>query len=158
MSNGERPQTTVRYALWLVGLFALLAGIVGMHGLNSHGAMAAEEHPPAHSVVAGHGGAARGTIDDAMVVVVDEMASPVASLVVVAVAAGPSGTDGGMGGMSSMCVAILVLALAILLRLLGAAPGLLTLARTVQAPVGSSAPHARDPDPPSLIHLSIQRC
>lgn len=158
MNACERPRTRVRYALWLTGLVALLAGIVGMHGLNSHGAMAAGTHPPAHSVVTELGEAPRGSDHGAMTTGVGELVGAVTSIAAKAVAAVPSGTAGGMDAMGGMCVAILVLALTGLLRLLRGAPGMAMPYRLVTDLVRGMGPHARDPDPPSLIRLSIQRC
>lgn len=66
-------------------------------------------------------------------------------------------TDGGGMAMGAMCLAILGAALLALLRLLRrarVAPVVWTLAR----PSGVIIPRGRDPDPPSLIKLSIQRC
>ena len=48
MSLHDRSGTTARRALWFGGLLVLLAGIVGMHGLNSH---AGGMDPAAHAVV-----------------------------------------------------------------------------------------------------------
>jgi len=68
-------------------------------------------------------------------------------------------TGSGHGGMAmgAMCLAILGAALLALLRLLQrarVAPVVWTLPRPARAIV----PRGRDPDPPSLMKLSIQRC
>jgi hypothetical protein len=65
---------------------------------------------------------------------------------------------GAMGmGMAAMCLAILTLALIALLLLLAGRvrPLLWLVAPPVRAPMCTGR---RDPDPPSLIKLSIQRC
>lgn len=68
-------------------------------------------------------------------------------------------TGSGHGGMAmgAMCLAILGAALLALLRLLHrarVAPVVWSLPRCTRVIV----PRGRDPDPPSLIKLSIQRC
>lgn len=68
-----------------------------------------------------------------------------------------TGSGHGAMAMGAMCLAILGAALLALLRLLQrarAAPVEWTLPRPARAIV----PRGRDPDPPSLIKLSIQRC
>ncbi len=71
-----------------------------------------------------------------------------------------TGVASGVGmdmGMAAMCLAILAAAWAALLRRLSAArlqPLLWAFAR----PARARAHEGRDPDPPSLISLSIQRC
>jgi hypothetical protein len=153
MSIWERSGTTARRALWFGGLLVLLAGIVGMHGLNTH---AGGMDPAAHAIVLQHAGAAAvaSSGHEVMAAAVHEVAGPAVTSAVSAVAAGESGMDAGMAGM---CMAVLALALTLVLRMLGTAPAL-PLYRLVGAPVRGLAPYARDPDPPSLIHLSIQRC
>ena len=153
MSIWERSGTTARRALWFGGLLVLLAGIVGMHGLNTH---AGGMDPAAHAIVLHDASAAAvaSSGHEAMAAAVNEMSGPAVTLAASAVAAAESGMDAGMAGM---CMAVLALALTVLLRMLGTAPAL-PLYRLAGAPVRRLAPHARDPDPPSLIHLSIQRC
>jgi len=73
-------------------------------------------------------------------------------LLEVATGSGPGGT-----AMGALCLAILGAALLALLRRLQRArlaPGVWSLPRPARAIV----PRGRDPDPPSLIKLSIQRC
>jgi hypothetical protein len=151
MSTLGRSGAAARRALWFVGLLVLLSGIVAMHGLNSHGGgmdpsvhLVATHDPAAASLAAGH---------DVIAAAAHEVAGPVA-MMGAAVAAGGSGMDAGMAGM---CMAVLALALTVLLRMLGSAPAF-PLYRLVGAPARAPGPHGRDPDPPSLINLSIQRC
>jgi hypothetical protein len=147
-----RPRSRVRHALWLGGLLVLLGGLFGMHGLDTHGgtgmdtiARATMAGPLSHSAAAGH---------LAMTGTVREIAAVTDGLAAVTGASGHRGM--GMGA-ASMCLAVLVLALiALLLRAQGGRlrPLLWMLARPVRAP----GARGRDPDPPSLICLSIQRC
>jgi len=139
----------VRYALWLGGLLVLLGGLFGMHGLDNHGdagvdtiAHATMAGPAEHSTAAGH----------------EAVAGTVARAAAVTVAVtGAFGHAGMAMGAAGMCVAVLVLALiALLLREHAGRlrPLLCLAARPARAPGG----RGRDPDPPSLIRLSIQRC
>ena len=161
MSTLDRSGSTARRALWFSGLLILLAGIVGMHGLNSHAGRMA---PDLHAIVLHDPGAAQvpqspvlhgpvSVVHDLVATAVHEVAGPVAAMGAV-VAEGGSGLGTGMAGM---CMAVLGLALAVLLRMLGNRPAL-PLHRLVGAPVRAPGPHGRDPDPPSLIDLSIRRC
>ncbi|MEO7351583.1 MAG: DUF6153 family protein [Marmoricola sp.] len=144
-----RPASTVRYALWLGGLLVLLGGLFGMHGLDHHGgpgmetiAHATMAGPAEHSAAAGH----------------EAVAGTVAGAAAVTVAVTGASGHAGLGmGAAGMCVAVLVVALiALLLREQGGRlrPLLGMVARPVRAP----GARGRDPDPPSLICLSIQRC
>lgn len=157
----DRPGTTARRALWFSGLLILLAGIVGMHGLNSHAAGMA---PDLHAIVMHDPGAAQvpqapvlqapvSVVHDLVATSLPEVTGPVAAMGAV-VADGVSGVG---AGMAQMCMAVLGLALTVLLRMLGNAPALPRL-RLVGAAVRAPGPHGRDPDPPSLIDLSIRRC
>ena len=151
-----RSGSTAPHALWLGGLLVVLAGLFGMHGLDSHGAAGADTI--AHAVMIGPGA-------DPVASGQDHMASGRAAAVHgagssgVTMAAGEVATShGAMGsGMAGTCMAVLVVALIALLRMLLYARG-----RPLYRPLGRSARapsyHARDPDPPSPISLSIQRC
>jgi len=145
-----RPRSTVRYALWISGLLVLLGGLFGMHGLDNHGGagMDTVDHatmagPLSHTAAAGHE-AITGSV--------------VAKAATVTPAVPGASRDAGMGmGAAGMCVAVLVVALiALLLRAHGgrSRPLLWMVSRPVRALGG----RGRDPDPPSLIRLSIQRC
>lgn len=142
-------------ALWLAGLLVLFGGLFGMHGLDdhagagmgsvAHAAMAA----PAHSAPSGqealpgtaHLHAVAGVVADA---VVGEMATAT--------------RHAGMSmGATGACMAVLVLSLLLLILRLVAnrmRPMSLRVARAACPP----RVRGRDPDPPSLFRLSIQRC
>jgi len=82
--------------------------------------------------------------------------APEAALVTVA-ATGATGHSGMDMGVAGMCMAILMLGLiALLLRIRAnrLQPPLWLVARPARAP----GARGRDPDTPSLIQLSIQRC
>lgn len=138
----------MRHALWLGSLGVVLAGLFGMHGLDSHGmpgmeAAQSDMSFPDMAALSGHG------------VMSSAAAHEVASLATAGVvASGHLAIDAGMG---LMCVAILAVALLALLRALRSRRTrrlLWMLTRPARAP----AFQGRDPDPPSLIVLSIQRC
>ena len=149
MSPWTRRQSTVPHALWLCGLLVVLGGLFGMHGLDNHGgagmdsvAHAAMTSPAAHSAAGGHQ-AMPETVHGAAAV-----------MVAVADATGHQGIDMGAAGM---CMAVLVFSLIALILRLYASRGralLWLVARPARAPGG----RGRDPDPPSLICLSVQRC
>ena len=155
MTERGRARTTAQRALWCFGLFVLLAGIFGMHGLSSHAGgvggevhtMASREHAAATALAAmlgGHDGESagvRGAADGMARVgsVVDQL-PPVGDM-----------------GLTAMCLAVLAVALAMLLRILGDVPAL-RLRRRVRTSTRVAVSPGRDPDPPSLIVLSIQRC
>jgi len=160
MSLRTQPRSPVRHALWLSGLLIVLGGLFGMHGLANHGGdhggavmesgAQSAKTVPAHGVVAGHD-AMSGAAHAATSVANEATAAGVG---VMTVSAGHTGMD--MGAMG-MCMAVLVLSLLLLMLRLYASrvPPLLWLsARSVQAPMV----RGRDPDPPSLFRLSIQRC
>ena len=150
MSIRVRPETTARRALWLGGLLVILGGMFGMHGLDTHGVAGMDSH--AHSAVsvvvaapadAGHDGSSPAA----------DPAQPVLAGLGDATTGHPA-MDAGVAGA---CMAILAVALSLLLRLLRSGrvrPLPWVSARPARAP----AVTGRDPDPPSLIRLSIQRC
>lgn len=128
---------TARRALWLGGLLVVLAGVLGMHGLGTHGT--GEVAPAGVSAHADH---ALG-------------AMPVAR----SVAALEAPADHGamdMGG-GDMCVAILLGSLLVLF-LVGARSGQGRFLFSPTRPISPTLRRARSPDPPSLIALSVQRC
>ena len=149
-------------ALRVAGLVMVLAGLFGMHGLTS----------PSKSM-----GMAMGTAQSAAMSAPD-MAVAASGVVLTATGAqtlaGPladqahqmtetlSGSGSGHGGMAMniamMCLAVLGAALIAVLRFLRrgrAAPVVWSLPRRRPRPVRF---RGRDPDPPSLIKLSVQRC
>lgn len=156
VSHPERVATPAHPALRLAGLLAVLAGLFGMHGLSGHGAagMSMQTAPPAlmpssmsldasdiaatHlDVVSDAGPLAGNRAQDALAIV--------------------TGSGHGDMAMVAMCLAILGAAMLAMLRLLNrarVAPVVWSLPR----PVRAILPRGRDPDPPCLIKLSIQRC
>lgn len=134
-----------RVALRLMGLLAVVVGVIGMHGLANHGVTAMESMgaPNVATTVASANTAAEATADTGLVAAV-EVAAPIL----------PAAMDMNMAGW---CIAILILgvgAVSMLLRGKG-----LRLAPWVMPPaVRTVHRYGRDPDPPSLKRLSIQRC
>ena len=159
MSLLTRPRSPVRYALWLSGLLVVLGGLFGMHGLDNHGGdHGAAMDPMAHTTmtVSAHGAASR---HDAMGVTAHTAAS--FAVVTTGAAAGgmtdSSGPTGLSMGAAGTCMAVLVLSLFLLILRLYASR-VLPLLWLVARPLRSTRVRGRDPDPPSLIRLSIQRC
>ena len=160
MSLRTQPRSPVRHALWLSGLLVVLGGLFGMHGLanhgGDHGGAVMESGTPTAETVPGHGAASAheamtSAAHTATSVAVAGSASVVGAMTV---STGHTGMD---MGATAMCMAMLVLSLLLLVLRLSASrvPPLLWLAaRTVRTPLV----RGRDPDPPSLFHLSIQRC
>lgn len=132
-----RPPTRLApaRALWLATLFAALTGLFGMHGLDTHGT----DQMAAGTSLTGH---------------------PLTNLPVDAVRLVATADDvpmGGMGGMGAMCVAVLLAGLALLLVARAATRRALGVARPLSLSVPIRA-RGRDPDPPSLLTLSVARC
>ncbi|EAQ5978267.1 hypothetical protein XE97_23945 [Salmonella enterica subsp. enterica serovar Senftenberg] len=155
MSIHDRSGTTARRALWFGGLLILLAGIVGMHGLDSHsGGMTSDVHAIAlQEPAVAELSAAPMSVHKVIPTVVHDMTGTVTAI-------GASVVDGVPGGhmdMTAMCMAVLAMALMVLLRVLGSAP-LLPVYGRVDVPARAPRRHGRDPDPPSLTNLSIRRC
>lgn len=142
-----RPRSTVPYALWLGGLLVLLGGLFGMHGLDNHGDAGLDS--VVNATMTGSTGHAGAVAYEVMTETAPEVAP-----VTTTGATGRSGMDMGVAGM---CMAILMLGLiALLLRIRAnrLQPPLWLVARHAGAP----GARGRDPDTPSLIQLSIQRC
>jgi Family of unknown function (DUF6153) len=121
----------------------VLAGLFGMHGLDGHDAVALGSVSQAAT-------AGMPMSPPAAQPVIGGQSQPQIEAV--------SGAGGMDMGMAAMCIAILAGALIALLRLLLGArvrPLLWVLARQARAVLRHPG---RDPDPPSLIALSIQRC
>ena len=152
---------SARPGLRLAGLILVLAGLFGMHGLGGHDAvamgslsevgMAGMAEMPMGAARADAGVTTAG-LGLHMSQVSTQSRRPATDTV------GASG-PGGMGmGMTVMCVAVLAAGLIALVRLLlgGRVRSVLwMLARRARAVLQH---RGRDPDPPSLIALSIQRC
>jgi len=152
---------SVHTALRLTGLLVVLAGLFGMHGLSGqtggHGAegMSMQTASPGLMPASSTGMdasdlavIATGIVSDAGLTAGNQ-AEDLLEVV----------TGSGHGGiaMGVMCLAILGAALLALLRVLRRvrlAPMVWSLPRRTRAII----PRGRDPDPPSLIELSIQRC
>ncbi|MBA2560152.1 MAG: hypothetical protein H0V07_09755 [Propionibacteriales bacterium] len=149
MASLRSTATAARHALWLGGVLVALAGLFGMHGLDTHGAAGADamSHPAMTSSPANTLGAADQALSDT----VHEASATVAGA---AVTFGPSAMDKGMVGMCMAVLSLALLALLLLLRRMPNSPSLWVLARPVRAP----SYRGRDPDPPSLFALSTQRC
>jgi hypothetical protein len=171
-----RSATAAHPALRLAGLLVVLAGLFGMHGLSG------QSSALSGGLAAGHGAAGMSmqtTTPTASLAVVaaSSVSMDVADLAVIpprivsdaGLLVGRRALDqlesdhgfgqGDSGGMAmgAMCLAILaaaLLAMMLLLHRARVAPVLWSLPRRASAIV----PRGRDPDPPSLIRLSIQRC
>jgi hypothetical protein len=131
MTGPRVTRSVVRRAGWLACVALTLGGLVGMHGLDTHDAM---------SVAGDHG---------SMGVMAPQVSAQHVSTGQVPIA--------GMAmGCAGTCVAVLGLALLLLaLRRHPAGTGLLTRALSHVRP---TAFRGRDPDPPTLLQLSVSRC
>lgn len=165
VSLPEPVPTSAHRALRLAGLLVVLAGLFGMHGLSGqssgpsggHGTagMSMQTAPPALMAASSMSMDASnvaaiptGIVSDAGLLSGDQAGD--------LLEAATGSVDGGMA-MGAMCLAVLGAALLALLRLFHrarVAPVVWSLPRRIRAIV----PRGRDPDPPSLIRLSIQRC
>lgn len=149
----------MRHALWLGGLLVVLGGLFGMHGLDTHGGAGMDSVEPRAMTVPADG-AAWG--HEAMSASAYEVATvvDVAKVAVVGAMTDASGLPGMDMSATGMCMAVLFLSLLLLILRFYASRGR-PLLWLVARPVRSVRPHlvrGRDPDPPSLFRLSIQRC
>ena len=158
MSIRQPVATAAHPALRLAGLLVVLAGLFGMHGLAGHGAAGMETMPGAVMAEAATGTAV-STLESMATGMgrQAELASGQAHRAVEAVStSGHTGMGMGMS-MAATCVAILAAELiALLLLLLG--QRLVPVLWSIPRRAGAIAHPGRDPDPPSLTSLSIQRC
>lgn len=145
MTSPQPLGARARFALRLVGLLAVVAGVIGMHGLANHGVtgMEAVSHPIVATDQPSNTAAATMATADALLGATATLAPAM-----------PAGMDMQMAGW---CIAILMMglgALTLLLRRRGLclAPWVMRLHCATRRVGG------RDPDPPSMQRLSIQRC
>lgn len=149
MSLGARSRSTLRHAVWLGGLLVILGGLFGMHGLDAHGfdgmrptTVASAAGPAAHAPVS----------------TMHATTTPVLAAATVITAASHEAADTGMGmGALGMCMALVAVTLMSLISWLHTVRStpLPWLAARYRATPRS---RGRDPGPPSLVGLSIQRC
>lgn len=151
--------TPARTALRLAGLLAVLAGLLGMHGLANHGVSGMEAMPRAVIAEAASGLVSAAGAD------VDHSAARLPVFFTSNVDAAPGGAalvsplvpEGMDMSMVGMCLAMLVAGIGAFLlsfRRRRAAGTLWCLPRLNASVIGPG----RDPDPPPLTVLSIQRC
>jgi len=150
-SYGNPARTASR----LVGLLGVLFGLFGMHGLANHGVGGTENM--AQVTVQASAATVGSTVDLVSVGLTGQdvpLAEPVPGAATLTSGLGQQGMDMNMAGL---CVAILAVGLVALLLLLrgGRLPRSLWF---LQRPAFAFKPVGRDPDPPSLTVLSIQRC
>jgi len=135
----------VRHALWLGGLLVILGGLFGMHGLDDHGGAGMDSI--AHATMTGPVAQGAAVAHEVMTGVVHEAAAVINT----------SGHAGMGMGAAGMCMAVLMLSLLVLMLQLHASRQSQVL-WLVARPVRATGIWGRDPDPPSLFRLSIQRC
>lgn len=150
----------------LLVLLAALAGLFAMHGMSDHGTMghdSPETHGPATATAptGAHAGPVAGAHDGAFesAGITTEVVTEAAGAVAIAaetVAAGDA-LDAGMHLAMGLCLAILAGAAVLALRRLRTWSYPLTRI-TRNAGKALLNTRARDPDPPDLHALSIQRC
>jgi len=152
----RQPLTTpARTALRLVGLLVVLVGLFGMHGLANHG-VGGMDMP--HAVIAEESTAMAGSTFDLLSAGLPHQVLPLVERAYRAAELGSGPGHKGMGmNMAGLCVAILAIGLVALLLLLrgGRAP---RASWSLQRLMFAVTPLGRDPAPPSLTALSIQRC
>lgn len=127
-------------------VFLVLAGLLAMHGIGSHGTMSTSHATtsaaaPAHGTHGAHVGHG-GTLMDAGTH--ETMLAP-------------SRPHAGFDHLAGACLVVLGLALLLLLGHSGAVVGR-RVALTYRTPSLAVPPRARAPDPPDLLRMSICRC
>lgn len=138
--------TGARRALWVAGLLVVLAGVLGMHGLSTHGVEAVVP-----TVSHDHASASLGAATE----VVPAMVSTGSRELLAAVAGSSDHDRSHLSG--GVCLAVLgsLVALLLLLRQ-RRLPG--SLPWTPAPPRSAPLTRVRSPDPPNLFVLSVQRC
>ena len=152
MTSHQPLGSGARAALRLMGLLAVVAGIVGMHGLANHGVGVMEN---THPVMA-----ATSTTSDAPVLeagTTRDLESLFASTGAATASLTPLLPPGMDMEMAGLCIAVLALGLGVLSLLLRSR-GLRLAPWVLRGPAESVRRVGRIVDPPSLIRLSIQRC
>lgn len=150
MSSPPGLRTAASHALWLGALLLTLAGLFGMHGLADHGIEQMDSAHAAMSTMAADVASTGEHLTQGTVVAVSTVVDAMVSH-------DPGGGTGMEMHAAAMCLAVLLLTLIAMIVHLHAnrlRPVLLLTARPARAPV----PSDRQPDPPSLYELSIQRC
>jgi len=137
---GTRRRRTSR-GLFIAGLFLVMTGVLGMHGLTSHGGASADHLPAAHHVAADAQMAAStlGQLDAAAAYQL--VNRPVRS---------------DAKSLAALCLAVLLTALTLLLRsvsLSGRNPRLPLASRRCLLRISG-----RGREPPFLSRLSVRRC
>ena len=142
-----------RRALRLAALVLLLAGLFGMHGLGSHGpsSLGSGDHEQLPAVDSDSPMPAVTHARDAAV----QTGETPSLRPILGTALSPQQPFGPGMGVAGMCLAILLLSLMTLVGLHRHLPSVLARAGR---PLPPPPALGRDPDPPSLIRLSIQRC
>ena len=138
-TTGTRRRRTPR-GLFIAGLFLVVTGVLGMHGLTSHGGASAD-HLPAAQHVAADAQMAESTLGQLDAATNQLVNRPV-----------PSDAK----SLAALCVAVLLTALALLLRsvsLSGRNPRLPLASRRCLLRIGG-----RGREPPFLSRLSVRRC
>lgn len=139
--------------LRLAGLVVVLAGLFGMHGLNSHGVAGSESMSSAAVGVS-------MALPAAVISSLADVSQPASAIAKATEWVGESVSMPAHGemvmSMGAMCVAILAGAILVLRRIrrLSPTPTTSTLSRSVPRHL----PRLWDPDPPSLTKLAINRC
>ena len=134
----------------VAGLVVVLAGLFGMHGLAPHGVTGMESMPLMPAVTATEASAVVSRVTASA----DAPHQTLNQVTIERV----GDSHGSMNmNMTGLCVAILAIGLlGLLLHLTRrATPSLLW---TSHRPFGHAPQAGRDPDPPSLTALSVQRC
>jgi len=124
----------------VAALLLVLGGLFAMHGLADHGTEHATDSMPAHHTMSA-GAPADATAMDLVVV---QASAPL--------------EDHAGHAMTDLCLAFLTAGLLALVLLRGSSRVPFGLRGTRSPGDGRFRPMARDPDPPTPLRLSIQRC
>jgi hypothetical protein len=141
----DRPierQRGVSCGLFVALVFVVVSGVLGMHGVGSHGVSGADHMPGMHTTNV-------AVSDHEMVVALDEAISATVPLVVRRV-------DGAAMSLGELCVAVLS-ALGLVLLLLQALRRHFAIAPPPSRLLHVRKLSGRDRDPPSLARLSVLR-
>lgn len=133
---------TARGGLFRSVLFLVAIGVLGMHGIDTHGAS------PSHVSAVAHGISPVGA---------QTLTGPALHVEAGQVAVGTPRDADGAGSLVGLCMAVLNAAL-VLLVLLWTRRRVPSLRVWLDRRQTLRLPYGRDRDPPSLAHLSVMRC
>ena len=151
------PRGVPSHRSWGAAVLLVLGGLLGMHGLASHCTSNPAPVPHLVSVTPQHSTAADPIMDSSAAHSADASLTGVVSLSLNGTYNIAPNHTGGTHGIGALCAAVLGAGLLVRIRRYEARRRARALSMDRLAPPLGPV-RSRDPDPPSLIWLSIRRC